>query len=40
MKRGDLVSIQKSMLTDYIGSLSGAKMEAVNRAIRTALAVD
>jgi len=35
----DLVSIQKSMLTDYIGSLSGAKMEAVNSALRTALAV-
>ena len=33
-----LVSLQKSMLTDYIGSLSNAKMEAVNTALRLALA--
>ena len=36
----ELVSIQKSMLTDYIGSISNAKMKAVHTAIRIALAVD
>ena len=35
-----LVSIPKSMLTDYIGSLPDDKMEAVNAALRIALAVD
>ncbi|GMO42422.1 MAG: hypothetical protein Pg6C_03940 [Treponemataceae bacterium] len=35
----DLASIPKSLLTDYIGSLSAAKMEAVNAALRIALAV-
>ena len=35
----ELVSFQKSMLTDYIGSLSNTKMEAVDTALRIALAV-
>jgi len=34
-----LVSISKSTLTDYIGSLPHGKMEAVNAALRIALAV-
>ncbi len=34
-----LVSLPKSMLTNYIGSLSNDKMEAVNAALRIALAV-
>jgi len=33
-----LVSIPKSMLTDYIGNLSNEKMKAVNAALRIALA--
>ena len=36
----DLISIHKSLLTDYIGSLSTAKMEEVNTALRIALAVE
>jgi len=36
----DLVSIPKSLLTNYIGSLSPAKMEEVNTALRTALALE
>jgi mRNA interferase MazF len=36
----DLVSIYKSMLTDYIGTLSDDKMEEVNTALRIALAVE
>ena len=35
----DLISIPKSMLTDYIGSLLDSKIEEVNSALRTALAV-
>jgi len=35
----DLASVRKSLLTDYVGHLSGAKMEEVNVALRTALAV-
>ena len=35
----DLMGVPKSMLTDYIGSLSDAKMEEVNSALRIALAV-
>jgi len=35
----DLTSIPKSILTNYIGSLSAGKMEAVNNALRIALAV-
>ena len=33
-----LMSIQKSLLTNYIGTLSDAKMEEVNTALRIALA--
>ena len=33
----ELISIRKSMLTDYIGALSAAKMEAVNNSLRVAL---
>jgi mRNA interferase MazF len=36
----DLISIHKSLLTDYIGSLSPYKMQEVNAALRIALAVD
>ena len=35
----DLASIPKSLLTDYIGSLSDTKMEEVNSALRIALAI-
>jgi mRNA interferase MazF len=35
----ELISIRKNLLTDYIGSLSPAKMEEVNTALRIALAV-
>jgi mRNA interferase MazF len=35
----ELISIPKPLLTDYVGSLSLAKMEAVNAALRIALAV-
>jgi mRNA interferase MazF len=35
----ELVSLQKSMLTDYIGSLPNVKMESVDTALRIALAV-
>jgi mRNA interferase MazF len=34
----ELVSLPKSKLTDYIGALSAAKMQAVNAALRVALA--
>jgi len=36
----ELVSINKSKLTNYIGSLSAEKMEAVNNALRIALAIE
>jgi mRNA interferase MazF len=36
----DLISIPKSLLTDFIGSLSSYKMQEVNAALRIALAVD
>ncbi|MDR3343492.1 MAG: type II toxin-antitoxin system PemK/MazF family toxin [Treponema sp.] len=36
----DLISIHKSLLTDYVGSISPAKMEEVNTALRIALATD
>jgi len=35
----DLISISKSLLTDYIGSLSSNKMQEVNTALRIALAI-
>ncbi|MCL2380732.1 MAG: type II toxin-antitoxin system PemK/MazF family toxin [Treponema sp.] len=34
----ELISIHKSSLTDYVGSLSDTKMEEVNAALRIALA--
>ena len=48
MKRGDfyrvnncdeLISFPKSILTDYVGTLSDGKMELVNSALRIALAI-
>ena len=36
----DLISLQKSLLTDYVGALSEAKMVEVNTALRIALAVE
>jgi mRNA interferase MazF len=36
----DLTSIPKALLTNYVGSLSDEKMEAVNNALRIALAVN
>ena len=36
----ELLSLPKSMLTNYIGSLSAVKMDAVNAALRIALAID
>jgi mRNA interferase MazF len=35
----DLISVPKSILTNYIGCLSDAKIEEVNSALRIALAV-
>ena len=35
----DLISIPKTLLTNYVGALSSAKMEEVNAALRIALAV-
>jgi mRNA interferase MazF len=35
----DLVSLPKSMLTDYIGCLAPEKMEAVNAALKIALSI-
>jgi len=35
----DLISMPKSMFTDYIGSLSDSKMQEVNYALRIALAI-
>jgi mRNA interferase MazF len=34
----DLISLRKSILTDFIGALSETKMEEVNSALRIALA--
>jgi len=36
----ELASVEKTALTDFIGSLPNDKMEAVNIALRIALAVD
>jgi mRNA interferase MazF len=33
----ELVSLPKSVLTDYVGSLSAAKMSELNRALKVAL---
>ena len=35
----DLLSISKSKLTDYIGSLPASKMDEINTALRIALAI-
>ena len=35
-----LVSLPKSMLTDYVGSLSNHKLDEVNTALRIALAIE
>ena len=35
----ELVSLLKSSLTDYVGSLSGAKLSELDRALRVALAL-
>jgi mRNA interferase MazF len=35
----ELISIRKTLLSDYVGSLSPAKMEEVNAALRIALAI-
>jgi mRNA interferase MazF len=35
----ELISIRKTLLTDYIGSLPPVKMEEVNAALRIALAL-
>jgi mRNA interferase MazF len=36
----ELVSVRKSDLTNYIGSLSPAKLEGLNAALRVALAIE
>ena len=36
----DLISLPKTMLTDYVGALSDHKMEEVNMALRIALSVE
>jgi mRNA interferase MazF len=36
----DLFSLDKALLTNYIGSLSPGKMEEVNTALRVALALE
>ena len=36
----NLISLPKTMLTDYIGSLPAAKMDEINTALRIALAVE
>ena len=36
----DLLSISKSKLTDYIGSLPTVKMDEINTALRIALAIE
>ena len=36
----ELVSLPKSVLTDYVGSLSGPRVEELNAALKVALAVE
>jgi mRNA interferase MazF len=36
----NLVSVRKSELTDYVGSLSGAKLTELNEALKKALDLD
>ena len=35
----ELISIRKSLLTDYVGTLSDAKMQEINDALSIALAI-
>jgi mRNA interferase MazF len=35
----ELISIRKTLLTDYVGSIPSIKMEEINTALRIALAV-
>ena len=37
---GELISIRKNDLTHYVGSLSSAKMQELDRALRVALSLD
>ena len=36
----ELVSLPKAALTNYLGALSGAKMESLNRSLKVALAIE
>ena len=36
----ELVSLQKSVLTDYVGTLSGSKFAKLDEALRVALALE
>jgi mRNA interferase MazF len=36
----ELVSLHKSVLTNYVGSLPSSKLRSLNRALRTALEID
>ena len=40
MKRGDLYIIRKSELTNYIGSLSSAKLFLLKEALKVALDIE
>ena len=39
MKRGELVSLPKSALTNFVGTLPPHKIEVLNQALRIALDV-
>ena len=36
----ELVSLPKSILTNYLGTLSSAKMDSLNRSLKVALAIE
>ena len=36
----ELVSLPKAALTNYLGTLSNAKMESLNRSLKVALAIE
>ena len=36
----ELVSLPKSVLTNYLGTLSSAKMDSLNRSLKVALAIE
>ena len=36
----ELVSLPKSVLTNYLGALSDARMESLNRSLKVALAIE